>query len=52
MQRGCGRLEWSVLDWNVDAIGFYERLGARAQDDWTVYRVTGDALTQLASHQD
>lgn len=47
--RDCGRLEWSVLDWNVDAIGFYEKLGARPQDEWTVYRVTGDALTQLAS---
>lgn len=47
--RECGRLEWSVLDWNVDAIGFYEKLGARAQDEWTVYRVTGDALTHLAS---
>ena len=49
VSRGCGRLEWSVLDWNVDAIGFYEKLGARAQDAWTVYRVTGDALTHLAS---
>jgi GNAT superfamily N-acetyltransferase len=47
--RGCGRLEWSVLDWNVDAIGFYKRLGAQAQDDWTVYRVTGAALSTLAS---
>jgi len=47
--RGCGRLEWSVLDWNVDAIGFYEKLGARPQDDWTVYRVTGEALTRLAA---
>lgn len=47
--RGCGRLEWSVLDWNVDAIGFYTKLGARPQDEWTVYRVTGEALTQLAS---
>jgi GNAT superfamily N-acetyltransferase len=47
--RGCGRLEWSVLDWNVDAIGFYTKLGARPQDEWTVYRVAGDALTQLAS---
>lgn len=47
--RGCGRLEWSVLDWNVDAIGFYEKLGARAQEEWTVYRVTGQALTHLAS---
>jgi GNAT superfamily N-acetyltransferase len=47
--RRCGRLEWSVLDWNVDAIGFYEKLGARAQDEWTVYRVTGDALQRLAT---
>jgi GNAT superfamily N-acetyltransferase len=47
--RQCGRLEWSVLDWNVDAIGFYEKLGAAAQDEWTVYRVTGDALRQLAT---
>jgi GNAT superfamily N-acetyltransferase len=49
--RECGRLEWSVLDWNVDAIGFYEKLGARAQDEWTVYRVTGDALTLLATDE-
>ncbi|WP_337171215.1 GNAT family N-acetyltransferase [Gemmatimonas aurantiaca] len=49
MERRCGRLEWSVLDWNVDAIGFYEKLGARPQDEWTVYRVAGDALTQLAA---
>ncbi len=49
MSRGCGRLEWSVLDWNVDAIAFYTKLGARPQDEWTVYRVTGEALTQLAS---
>lgn len=49
VERQCGRLEWSVLDWNVDAIGFYTKLGARPQDEWTVYRVTGDALTQLAS---
>lgn len=47
--RDCGRLEWSVLDWNADAIGFYEKLGARAQDEWTVYRVTGDSLTLLAN---
>lgn len=46
--RGCGRLEWSVLDWNVDAIGFYTALGARPQDEWTVYRVTGEALARLA----
>lgn len=50
--RNCGRLEWSVLDWNEDAIGFYRSLGARPQDEWTVYRVTGDALTRLASQED
>ena len=49
VERECGRLEWSVLNWNVDAIGFYERLGARPQDEWTVYRVTGDALALLAT---
>ena len=47
--RNCGRLEWSVLDWNEPAIGFYKKLGARAMDEWTVYRVTGDALKKLAS---
>lgn len=47
--RHCGRLEWSVLDWNEDAIGFYKSLGAKAQDEWTVYRVTGEALTRLAA---
>jgi GNAT superfamily N-acetyltransferase len=46
--RGCGRLEWAVLDWNEQAIGFYRRLGARALDDWTVFRVAGDALVRLA----
>ena len=49
--RQCGRLEWSVLDWNVDAIGFYEKLGARPQEEWTVYRVTGDSLTRLANRE-
>ncbi len=49
-ERGCGRLEWAVLDWNESAIGFYRRLGAKAMDDWTVYRVTGDALGELAGH--
>ena len=48
VSRGCGRLEWSVLDWNEDAIRFYESLGAKAMDEWTVYRVTGYALTRLA----
>lgn len=46
--RGCGRLEWSVLDWNVDAIGFYRALGARPMDEWTTFRMTGDALERLA----
>ena len=48
VERECGRLEWSVLDWNKDAIGFYERLGARPNSGWTVYRLVGDALTRLA----
>lgn len=48
VERGCARLEWSVLDWNQRAIGFYKKLGARPMDDWTVYRVTGDALLALA----
>lgn len=48
VERECGRLEWAVLDWNQDAIGFYERLGAKPNSDWTVYRLTGDALTGLA----
>jgi len=51
IERGCGRLEWAVLDWNEPAIRFYRALGARAMDDWTVFRVTGDALTALASGQ-
>jgi GNAT superfamily N-acetyltransferase len=47
VERECGRLEWSVLDWNRDAIGFYERLGARPNSEWTVYRLTGEGLTAL-----
>jgi GNAT superfamily N-acetyltransferase len=47
--RGCGRLEWAVLNWNTPAIGFYERLGAKPMNDWTVFRVTGDALAKLGS---
>jgi GNAT superfamily N-acetyltransferase len=47
--RGCGRLEWSVLDWNTDAIGFYRRIGATAMDDWTTYRLTGESLARLAA---
>jgi GNAT superfamily N-acetyltransferase len=47
-ERDYGRLEWSVLDWNDQAIGFYRSIGARAMDEWTVYRLTGDALDRLA----
>lgn len=47
VERGCGRLEWSVLDWNRDAIGFYERLGAKPNSEWTVYRLAGQALARL-----
>ena len=49
LDRGCGRLEWSVLDWNVDAIRFYESIGARAMSEWTTNRVTGQALVALAA---
>jgi len=48
VQRGCGRFEWSVLDWNENAIRFYEGLGASVMPDWRICRVTGDALTALA----
>lgn len=47
--RGCGRLEWAVLDWNEPAIQFYRELGARPMDEWTVFRVTDDALAALAA---
>ena len=46
--RGCGRFEWSALDWNEPAIRFYQSMGAVALDDWTIFRVTGDALERLA----
>lgn len=49
VERDCARLEWSVLDWNEPAIGFYKKLGARLMDEWTVMRVDGDALTQLGA---
>ena len=48
VDRQCGRFEWSVLDWNEPAIGFYKKLGAVPMDEWTIFRVTGDALTRLA----
>lgn len=47
--RKCGRLEWWVLDWNETAIGFYKRIGAKPMDEWTVYRVTDQALDDLAA---
>jgi len=47
-ERHCGRLEWSVLDWNQPSIEFYRALGAVPMDEWTVFRVTGDALSNLA----
>jgi len=46
-ERGCGRFEWSALDWNEPAIRFYTSMGAVALDDWTIFRVTGDALERL-----
>ena len=48
VERQCGRFEWSVLDWNADAISFYEKMGAAVLPDWRICRVTGEALTQLA----
>ncbi|MDP2606055.1 MAG: GNAT family N-acetyltransferase [Deltaproteobacteria bacterium] len=47
-ERRCGRLEWSVLDWNEPAVNFYRKLGAVAMNEWTVFRVTGASLTNLA----
>jgi hypothetical protein len=51
VERECGRFEWWVLDWNEPSIRFYESLGARAMSDWTVYRLTGGPLRQLASER-
>jgi GNAT superfamily N-acetyltransferase len=47
-ERGCGRFEWSALDWNRPAIQFYERMGAKAMSEWTVFRLTGEALARAA----
>jgi GNAT superfamily N-acetyltransferase len=49
VERECGRLEWAVLDWNAPAIGFYTKLGAVPMDEWTVFRLTGEALVALAA---
>jgi len=46
--RKCERMEWSVIDWNETAMAFYKRLGARPLDEWTIFRLSGDALTNLA----
>jgi GNAT superfamily N-acetyltransferase len=47
-ERGCGRMEWAVLNWNEPAIKFYRALGAKPLDEWTVYRLTRDGITRLA----
>lgn len=47
LERGCGRLEWAVLDWNAPAIGFYESLGAKPMTEWSVFRLDGEALARL-----
>jgi GNAT superfamily N-acetyltransferase len=49
VERGCGRFEWSVLDWNVDAQAFYARMGATVMPDWRIVRATGDALAAMAA---
>jgi len=49
IERDCARLEWSVLDWNAPSIGFYKALGAKPMDEWTVFRLDGAALTNLAT---
>lgn len=48
VERGCGRLEWSCLDWNTPSIDFYLSMGAKPMEGWTVYRVTGETLEQMA----
>ena len=48
VERGCGRLEWSCLDWNKPSIDFYLSLGAKPMSDWTVYRMAGDTLNNFA----
>jgi GNAT superfamily N-acetyltransferase len=51
VERECGRLEWSVLDWNEPSIAFYKALGAVPMDEWTIFRVAGPALAALAANQ-
>jgi GNAT superfamily N-acetyltransferase len=50
--RGCGRMEWAVLDWNEPAIKFYRTLGAKPMDEWTVFRLTGEEIAKLANAAD
>ena len=50
VEKGCGRFQWQVLDWNQPAIDFYEKLGAKALREWITMRVDGDALERLAAH--
>jgi GNAT superfamily N-acetyltransferase len=50
-ERGCGRLEWSVLNWNAPAIDFYQKLGAQPLEEWTTYRLHGEALANLAIYE-
>ena len=52
VERGCGRMEWSVLNWNDPAIGFYRKLGAHPMDEWTVCRLTGVELSRLAGEEE
>ena len=52
VERGCGRFEWAVLDWNTPAIEFYQSFGARPQEEWTIYRLTGQALLDFAAGED
>jgi GNAT superfamily N-acetyltransferase len=51
VERGCGRLEWAVLDWNEPSIGFYHSIGAVPKDEWRIFRLTGTALAQLAAQE-
>jgi GNAT superfamily N-acetyltransferase len=51
MERDCGRIDWSVLNWNELAIDFYKQIGAKSMDEWTSFRLTGDTLAQIAGHK-
>ena len=51
LERDCGRMDWSVLNWNELAIDFYKQIGAKPMDEWTSFRLTGDTLAQIAGHK-